>query len=89
MAGAGPGTRYRFRIDGGLHVPDPAARFQPGGVHGESEVIDPEAHEWRDGGWRGVPAEALVFYELHVGTFTAAGTFHAAAERLPTSPPWA
>jgi malto-oligosyltrehalose trehalohydrolase len=83
VAGAGPGTRYRFRVDGGLHVPDPAARFQPGGVHGESEVIDPEAYPWRDDGWGGVPAEALAFYELHVGTFTPAGTFRATAERLP------
>ena len=76
------GTRYRFRIDGELLVPDPAARFQPGDVHGASEVVDPLAHAWTDTAWIGLPPERLVFYELHVGTFTAAGTHAAVAERL-------
>ena len=76
------GTRYRFRIDGELLVPDPAARFQPGDVHGASEVVDPLAHAWADTAWIGLPPERLVFYELHVGTFTAAGTHAAVAERL-------
>jgi malto-oligosyltrehalose trehalohydrolase len=76
------GTRYRYRIDGELLVPDPAARFQPGDVHGASEVIDPLAYPWADGGWTGLPPERLVFYELHVGAFTAAGTYAAVAERL-------
>lgn len=79
---APPGTRYRFRIDGDLLVPDPASRFQPDDVHGPSEVVDPLAYEWPDAGWAGVPAEGLVFYELHVGTFTPAGTFTAISERL-------
>ena len=39
----GPGTRYRYVIDDGLRVPDPASRYQPDGVHGVSEVIDPGA----------------------------------------------
>jgi malto-oligosyltrehalose trehalohydrolase len=76
------GTRYRYRIDGELLVPDPAARFQPGDVHGASEVIDPLAYPWADAGWTGLPPERLVFYELHVGAFTAAGTYAAVAERL-------
>ena len=76
------GTRYRSRIDGEMLVPDPAARFQPGDVHGASEVIDPLAYEWRDTAWRGLPPERLVFYELHVGTFTPAGTYAGVIERL-------
>jgi malto-oligosyltrehalose trehalohydrolase len=76
------GTRYRYRIDGDLLVPDPAARFQPGDVHGASEVVDPLAYRWSDAAWAGVPAERLVVYELHVGAFTAAGTYAAVAERL-------
>jgi maltooligosyltrehalose trehalohydrolase len=76
------GTRYRFRIDGDLLVPDPASRFQPSDVHGPSEVVDPLAHGWTDAGWGGVAAERLVFYELHVGAFTPAGTFAGVAERL-------
>src|SRR6056297_327087 len=80
--GAGPGSRYRFRIDGDLRVPDPASRYQPGDVHGPSEVVDPHAFEWRDDGWRGRPWEETVVYELHVGAFSAAGSFAAVAGRL-------
>ena len=76
------GTRYRYRIDGERLVPDPAARFQPGDVHGPSEVIDPLAYAWADTAWAGLPPERLVFYELHAGTFTATGTFKGVAERL-------
>ena len=76
------GTRYRYRIDGEMLVPDPAARYQPGDVHGASEVVDPLAYGWRDTAWRGLPPERLAFYELHVGTFTPAGTYAGVAERL-------
>ena len=79
---APPGTRYRYRIDRELLVPDPAARFQPGDVHGASEVVDPLAHPWTDTAWIGLPPERLVFYELHVGAFSAAGTYAGVAERL-------
>ena len=49
-----PGTRYRFRLDGGDHLyPDPASRFQPDGPHGPSEVIDPPTFRWTDADWRG------------------------------------
>ncbi|MDY6908576.1 MAG: malto-oligosyltrehalose trehalohydrolase [Thermodesulfobacteriota bacterium] len=82
LAEAGPGTRYRFRIDGDLLVPDPASRHQPEGVHGPSEVIDPEAFEWDDAAWTGRPWNEAVFYELHVGTFTPGGTFRSACHRL-------
>ena len=81
-APAPPGTRYRYRIDGDTLVPDPASRFQPEDVHGPSEVIDPLAYRWGDEGWRGIPPERLVFYELHVGTFTPEGTYAAARARL-------
>ena len=54
---AGPGNQYRFRVDGGQEVPDPASRFQPHDVHGPSEVIDPNSFDWQDGTWRGRPWE--------------------------------
>jgi len=79
---AKPGSRYRFRIDGGQEVPDPASRFQPLNVHGPSEVIDPDAFEWQDDAWLGRRWEEAVIYELHVGAFTRAGTFSAAGEHL-------
>src|SRR5687767_10684528 len=76
------GASYRFRLDGGDAYPDPASRAQPEGVHGASAVVDPAAYPWEDDEWRGVPADALVIYELHVGTVTPAGTFDALIERL-------
>lgn len=79
---AGPGSRYRFRIDGGAEVPDPASRFQPAGVHGPSEVVDPRDYRWQHADWRGRPWEELVIYELHVGTFTAGGNYAGVVERL-------
>jgi malto-oligosyltrehalose trehalohydrolase len=82
VAGAAAGMRYRFRLEDGTAVPDPASRHQPQDVHGPSEVIDPAAYAWRDGDWRGRPWHEAVLYELHVGTFTPDGTFRAATERL-------
>ncbi|MFQ5830176.1 MAG: malto-oligosyltrehalose trehalohydrolase [Candidatus Methylomirabilia bacterium] len=79
---AGHGSRYRYRTNGGMLVPDPASRFQPEDVHGPSEVVNPERFEWTDEGWQGLPWEEMVFYELHVGAFTPEGTFKAAEERL-------
>ena len=80
--GAPAGSRYQFRINGDLLVPDPASRFQPDDVHGASEVIDPASYAWTDGEWRGQPWEKVVLYELHVGTFTPEGTFAGVIERL-------
>jgi maltooligosyltrehalose trehalohydrolase len=82
LEGAGAGDRYVYRIDGSGPRPDPASRFQPDGVHGPSEVIDPAAYAWRDRGWRGHPPSQLIVYELHVGTFTPQGTFASLRERL-------
>jgi maltooligosyltrehalose trehalohydrolase len=79
---AEPGTQYKFRIDGAREVPDPASRFQPGDVHGYSEVIDPRAFDWQDGAWRGRRWEEAVIYELHVGAFSPSGTFAGVRNRL-------
>src|SRR5919202_1115474 len=75
VGSAGPGTLYRYRLDGGKAYPDPASRFQPEGPHGPSEVIDPGAFAWSDAAWRGIPTDRHVLYELHVGTFTREGTW--------------
>jgi maltooligosyltrehalose trehalohydrolase len=74
LSGVEPGAQYRFRIDGELERPDPASRLQSEGVHGASRVID-LAFDWRDQAWHGVPLSKYVIYELHVGTFSRAGTF--------------
>jgi maltooligosyltrehalose trehalohydrolase len=80
----GAGDRYGFRLDGGEAIlPDPASRSQPDGPHGLSAIVDPSRFAWTDAGWRGVTGKGQVIYELHVGTFTAEGTFAAAARELP------
>jgi maltooligosyltrehalose trehalohydrolase len=66
-----PGDLYWYQVDGEL-LPDPASRFQPGGVEGPSQVIDPHAFFWRASEWHRPPLRGRVIYELHVGTFTAA-----------------
>jgi maltooligosyltrehalose trehalohydrolase len=81
--GVGEGAEYALVLDGGPARADPATRRQPHGVHGPSALFDPRALEWGDAHWRGLPLEALVLYELHVGTFTEEGTLDAAAARLP------
>jgi maltooligosyltrehalose trehalohydrolase len=77
-----PGDLYGYRVDGQGPFPDPASRRQPAGVHGPSQIVDPQAFRWSDAAWRGIPRAELVLYELHVGTFTPEGTFAAAADRL-------
>ncbi len=81
VPGIGAGAQYRFRIDGKLEVPDPASAFQPRDVNGPSEVID-HAFGWKAQKWRGRPWHEAVILELHVGSFTATGTYLAAIERL-------
>ena len=72
-----PGARYVYRLDARTERPDPASSFQPEGVHGPSQVIDLRAFRWNDAGWRGLPLNAYIIYELHVGTYTSEGTFDA------------
>lgn len=79
---AGPGTRYQFTVDRRDKVPDPASRYQPSGVHGPSEVIHPEAFEWRQNNWHGRPWEETILYELHLGSFSPEGTFAGAERKL-------
>lgn len=75
------GSRYSYLLDDTKTLPDPASRYQPDGVHEPSAVIDP-AFEWTDGFWYGIPLRDYIFYELHVGTFTAEGTFNAVIPHL-------
>ena len=77
-----PGDDYAFVLDGGPPRPDPRSPWQPHGVHGPSRAVDHAGFAWSDALWRGLPLEGSVLYELHIGTFTAEGTFDAAIARL-------
>jgi maltooligosyltrehalose trehalohydrolase len=76
IADVEPGCLYFYRLNGEQDFPDPASRFQPQGVHGPSQVVDPR-FSWEDVHWSGLPLKDYVIYELHVGTFTPEGTFDA------------
>jgi malto-oligosyltrehalose trehalohydrolase len=76
------GTDYGFRVDGGEPLADPRSPWQPFGSNGLSRSYDHSAFPWTDQGWRGGPLRGAVIYEMHLGTFTAGGTFDAAIERL-------
>jgi maltooligosyltrehalose trehalohydrolase len=78
-----PGTRYFLQLDGARELPDPASRFQPEGVHGPSEVVDLNQFQWTDQNWHGRTLERSIFYEIHVGTYTAQGTFDALIPHIP------
>ncbi len=78
----GPDALYRYGIGNERSVPDPASRFQPRGVHGPSQVVDPRAFRWNHLEWKGRPWHEAAIYELHVGTFTAAGSFSGVEDRL-------
>ena len=82
VAGAKAGTRYKFRIDDEVDVPDPASAFQPDDVFGPGEVIDHSSYVWRVTDWRGRPWHETVLLEAHVGTFTQQGTYRAMIDKL-------
>ncbi|HXI07555.1 MAG: malto-oligosyltrehalose trehalohydrolase [Bradyrhizobium sp.] len=79
---AAAGTRYRFRIDDEIDVPDPASAFQPRDVFGPCEVINHGAYPWRAADWRGRPWHETVILETHVGTFTPEGSYRSAIDKL-------
>jgi maltooligosyltrehalose trehalohydrolase len=83
VPGLGHGVDYQLVLDGSEPVPDPRARWLRWGVHGPSRVWDPGSHHWSDQEWPGRElADRGVIYELHVGTFTTAGTLDSAAAHL-------
>ena len=75
-------TDYAFVLDNGQALPDPRSPWQPRGVDGPSRLVDHDAFAWTDRHWQARPLSAAVIYELHIGTFTAKGTFRAAIDRL-------
>ncbi len=81
-AQADTGDTYAFSVDGSEPLPDPRSPWQPEGVFGPSALVNHAAFTWSDQRWQAPPLSAAVIYELHIGTFTPAGTFDAAIARL-------
>ncbi len=74
------GADYGYVLDGHRRrLPDPASRWQPRGLRGPSRVYAPPSPPAPFA----IPAlRDLVIYELHVGTFSAQGTFAGAIPHL-------
>jgi maltooligosyltrehalose trehalohydrolase len=81
VADARAAAGYRFAVDGEGPFPDPRSRWQPEGVHGSSHLVEAEAPR-ESVAFSPKPMHEAVIYEMHVGTFTPAGTYGAAVERL-------
>jgi maltooligosyltrehalose trehalohydrolase len=80
---AAHGSDYLFYLDQDPHgYPDPKSPWQPYDTHGASRLFDHAKFPWTDQGFTAVPLADAVIYELHVGTFTAEGTFAAAEQQL-------
>ena len=78
-----PDARYGYLLDDDPTVlPDPRSPRQPDGVHAPSQLWDASSATWTDDDWPGRSVAGAVIYELHVGTFTAGGTFDSAVEKL-------
>lgn len=78
-ADCGAEARYRYILQDGTAIPDPASRAQDGDVHGPSIVVDPSSYHWRNLQWRGRPWHETVLYELHVGVL---GGYHGVTHEL-------
>ncbi|MDT7771066.1 MAG: maltooligosyltrehalose trehalohydrolase [Mycobacterium sp.] len=80
---ASPDARYGYLLDDDPTVlPDPRSSRQPDGVHERSQLWEPGEQVWTDDGWSGRSVQGAVIYEMHIGTFTPAGTFDSAIEKL-------
>jgi maltooligosyltrehalose trehalohydrolase len=73
---------YGYLVDGEGPFPDPRSPFQPRGVHELSRTVDHGSFPWSVDAWDVAPLDRAVIYELHIGTFTPAGTFEGAIDRL-------
>ena len=81
-APAAASDKYSYIVDGQQPLPDPVSRLLPDGVHGSTQIVDPDAYAWTDSAWRGIPLSDYIIYELHIGTFTPEGTFAGAISKL-------
>ncbi len=81
VVNARAGEDYAFRLDD-QELPDPCSRWQPHGLRGASRLFDARSLPAAGDGFQPATPDELVIYELHIGTFSQAGTFAGAAEYL-------
>ena len=77
-----PGDHYLLELNKNERLPDPASLSQPEGTDGPSEVVNIHQFSWTDNHWENPALSAYIFYELHTGAFTPAGTFAGVEEKL-------
>jgi maltooligosyltrehalose trehalohydrolase len=77
-----PNADYAYVLDDGAPLPDPRSEWQPQGIDGPSRLVDHSVYAWNDKHWKAGPLSAALIYELHIGTFSPAGTFTGAIEKL-------
>lgn len=82
MEGLQDGYCYYFQTRQGIDRADPASHFQPKGVFGPSCLVNHTSFTWEDTAWKGQSFDQMIFYEIHVGTFTPEGTFDSAISKL-------
>jgi maltooligosyltrehalose trehalohydrolase len=82
ISSAKSGDDYGFILDDEGPFPDPRSWSQPNGVHKLSRLVDHNQFQWTDKNFQAPPLPSAIFYELHIGTFTSAGTFQSAIEKL-------
>ena len=76
---------YAFIIDGGHHFPTALAMAAPGSSWTVANC-QPRRFAWTDHHFNAPPLSSAIIYELHIGTFTAQGTFQSAIARLDIWP---
>jgi maltooligosyltrehalose trehalohydrolase len=76
------GDDYGFILDDEEPFPDPRSSSQPNGVHKLSRLVNQNSFHWTDNNWQAIPLSSAIIYELHIGTFTPAGTFLSTIEKL-------
>lgn len=82
VADVEPHAQYVFRLNQTTERADPASRYQPQGVFGPSQVVNPSGFVWQDHQWRGLQWKDYVLYEAHVGTYSPSGTFNELCESI-------
>ncbi|HEV2694660.1 MAG TPA: malto-oligosyltrehalose trehalohydrolase [Verrucomicrobiae bacterium] len=82
VATAKAGDDYGFILDGEGPFPDPRSPSQLQGVHKLSRLVDQNRFAWGQKKFRALPLSSAIIYELHIGTFTKAGTFLSTIEKL-------